>query len=115
MAHLHQKPLPMKEANPDVHVPAQVEQVVMSCLEKDPDFVLSRPGSWRTGSGRRSRESRRPAHRLNRGRYPRCVCWPLCGTLGRRLDSGRTGASPCGAAPTTPRRRRAGKAQSPRQ
>jgi len=44
LAHLHQKPLPMKEANPDVHVPAQVEQVVMSCLEKDPDL---RPQSAR--------------------------------------------------------------------
>ncbi|HKM56499.1 MAG TPA: protein kinase [Isosphaeraceae bacterium] len=44
LAHLHHKPLPMKEANPDVHVPAQVEQLVMSCLEKDPDL---RPQSAR--------------------------------------------------------------------
>ncbi|MGO9599185.1 MAG: protein kinase domain-containing protein [Isosphaeraceae bacterium] len=36
-AHLHQTPLPMKEANPAAKVPAAVEKVVMSCLERDPD------------------------------------------------------------------------------
>ena len=35
-AHLNWDPPPMKEANPDVRVPVQVERVVMSCLEKDP-------------------------------------------------------------------------------
>ena len=36
-AHLHQTPLPMKEANPAAKVPPAVEKVVMSCLERDPD------------------------------------------------------------------------------
>jgi serine/threonine-protein kinase len=36
-AHLHQTPLPMKEANPAVKLPEAVEKVVMSCLERDPD------------------------------------------------------------------------------
>ncbi|MBV8487325.1 MAG: SUMF1/EgtB/PvdO family nonheme iron enzyme, partial [Planctomycetaceae bacterium] len=36
-AHLHQTPLPMKEANPAAKVPPAVEKVVMSCLERHPD------------------------------------------------------------------------------
>jgi len=36
-AHLHNKPLPMNEANPQAAVPPGVEQVVMQCLEKEPD------------------------------------------------------------------------------
>jgi serine/threonine protein kinase/formylglycine-generating enzyme required for sulfatase activity len=36
-AHLNLQPPSMKETNPDARVPAQVERVVMSCLEKDPD------------------------------------------------------------------------------
>lgn len=43
-AHLHQTPLPMKEANPAAKVPPAVEKVVMSCLERDPDH---RPQSAR--------------------------------------------------------------------
>ena len=35
-AHLSNPPLPMKEANPKVEVPPEVERVVMQCLEKDP-------------------------------------------------------------------------------
>jgi serine/threonine-protein kinase len=35
-AHLHGTPLPMKEANPEAEVPAEVDRVVMQCLEKDP-------------------------------------------------------------------------------
>ncbi|HKI20961.1 MAG TPA: SUMF1/EgtB/PvdO family nonheme iron enzyme, partial [Isosphaeraceae bacterium] len=36
-AHLHNKPLPMKEANPQAAVPPAVERLVMQCLEKEPD------------------------------------------------------------------------------
>ncbi len=36
-AHLNWQPPPMKEANPESQVPAQVERLVMSCLEKNPD------------------------------------------------------------------------------
>jgi len=36
-AHLSNKPLPMKDANPEARVPARVERLVMSCLEKEPD------------------------------------------------------------------------------
>jgi eukaryotic-like serine/threonine-protein kinase len=36
-AHLNIAPIPMKEANPNVKVPAEVERVVLRCLEKDPD------------------------------------------------------------------------------
>ncbi len=36
-AHLNWQPPPMIEANPDARVPPQVERVVMSCLEKEPD------------------------------------------------------------------------------
>jgi eukaryotic-like serine/threonine-protein kinase len=36
-AHLHNKPLPMKEINTEADVSAAVERVVMQCLEKDPD------------------------------------------------------------------------------
>jgi eukaryotic-like serine/threonine-protein kinase len=36
-AHLNWQPPPMKEANPDARVPPQVERLVMSCLEKDPN------------------------------------------------------------------------------
>ena len=35
-AHLNDPPMPMKEANPRAEVPAEVERVVMQCLEKDP-------------------------------------------------------------------------------
>ncbi len=35
-AHLNTAPMPMKEANPKVEVPPEVERVVMQCLEKDP-------------------------------------------------------------------------------
>ncbi len=35
-AHLHNKPLPMKEVNPSVDVLPGVERVVMQCLEKEP-------------------------------------------------------------------------------
>jgi eukaryotic-like serine/threonine-protein kinase len=35
-AHLHNKPLPMKEVNPGVDVLPGVERVVMQCLEKEP-------------------------------------------------------------------------------
>ena len=35
-AHLNNAPMPMKEANPKVEVPPEVERVVMQCLEKDP-------------------------------------------------------------------------------
>ena len=44
VAHLYQKPRPMSEANPKVEVPPQVERLVMSCLERDPDL---RPHSAR--------------------------------------------------------------------
>ena len=36
-AQLHTAPMPMKEANPGADVPAEVERVVMRCLEKDPE------------------------------------------------------------------------------
>jgi serine/threonine-protein kinase len=36
-AHIYNQPRPMHEANPRDRVPAPVERVVMSCLEKDPD------------------------------------------------------------------------------
>jgi eukaryotic-like serine/threonine-protein kinase len=36
-AHLHNKPLPMKEINPQADVNHAVERVVLQCLEKDPD------------------------------------------------------------------------------
>ena len=36
-AHLHNKPLPIKEINPAVDVNPVVERVVLQCLEKDPD------------------------------------------------------------------------------
>ncbi|HZW33575.1 MAG TPA: bifunctional serine/threonine-protein kinase/formylglycine-generating enzyme family protein [Isosphaeraceae bacterium] len=35
-AHLSNPPMPMKEANPKVEMPPEVEHVVMQCLEKDP-------------------------------------------------------------------------------
>ena len=35
-AHLNNPPPPMKEANPRVEVPPEVERVVLQCLEKDP-------------------------------------------------------------------------------
>jgi len=35
-AHLNWQPPAMKEANPNTRVPAQVERLVMSCLDKDP-------------------------------------------------------------------------------
>ncbi len=35
-AHLNNSPMPMKEANPNAEVPAEVERVVLRCLEKDP-------------------------------------------------------------------------------
>ena len=35
-AHLTSPPLPMKEANPAVTVPPEVERAIMQCLEKDP-------------------------------------------------------------------------------
>src|SRR5262249_7089187 len=38
MAHLHQTPPPMSEANPKVKIPPRVERLVMSCLERDPDL-----------------------------------------------------------------------------
>ena len=38
VAHLHQTPRPMDEANPEVQVPPKVERLVMSCLERDPDL-----------------------------------------------------------------------------
>jgi len=44
VAHLHHTPAPMSEANPRAKIPPQVERLVMSCLEKDPD---SRPQSAR--------------------------------------------------------------------
>ena len=44
VAHLHNTPPPMKEANPNVQVSPQVERLVMKCLEKDPDL---RPQSAR--------------------------------------------------------------------
>jgi serine/threonine protein kinase len=36
-AHLTKAPAPMKEANPKISVPLDVERVVMRCLEKDPE------------------------------------------------------------------------------
>ena len=36
-AHLTKAPPPMRETNPKVVVPAEVERVVLRCLEKDPD------------------------------------------------------------------------------
>ena len=36
-AHLHSTIPAMKDANPAVQVPPQVERLVMKCLEKDPD------------------------------------------------------------------------------
>jgi serine/threonine-protein kinase len=44
VAHLHQSPRPMREANPRAKVPPEVERLVMRCLEKDPDL---RPSSAR--------------------------------------------------------------------
>jgi serine/threonine protein kinase/formylglycine-generating enzyme required for sulfatase activity len=35
-AHLTERPRPMRGANPQVSIPAEVERVVMRCLEKDP-------------------------------------------------------------------------------
>ena len=43
-AHLNSPPLPMKEANPKAEVPRVVEQVVLRCLEKEPE---DRPQSAR--------------------------------------------------------------------
>jgi formylglycine-generating enzyme required for sulfatase activity len=37
-AHLHSTIPSMNDANPDVQVPPQVERLVMTCLEKDPDL-----------------------------------------------------------------------------
>ena len=43
-AHLNKAPMPMKEANPKVEVPPEVQRVVMQRLEKDP---ANRPQSAR--------------------------------------------------------------------
>ncbi len=51
-AHLNNPPMPMKEANPQVEVPPEVERVVMQCLEKDP---ARRPQTVRSSPSNSSR------------------------------------------------------------
>ena len=91
VAHLHQKPLPMREASPDAHIPAQVEQVVMSCLEKDPDL---RPQSARELAERfRSAlaAGKRPSSHGPPTNIFRRYILAACGAAGRRRRSWWTG------------------------
>ena len=93
VAHLYQKPRPMREANPEGRgPPPQVERLVMSCLERDPDL---RPPDARELAERFRAAMRRTAHgrvlnpdRLGSGpwaprRHPRCR---------RPADGRRTGS-----------------------
>ncbi|MFO0890566.1 MAG: bifunctional serine/threonine-protein kinase/formylglycine-generating enzyme family protein [Isosphaeraceae bacterium] len=103
VAHLHQDPVPMREANPRAKLPPQVERLVMSCLEKEPDLrprsarelaerFRAATGKLPPGSGPRA--GRSPAVRLVALSLAAAVALTLGGLGLRKLmgvgSSGRT-------------------------